>query len=70
MMNRFGKTELVDAGLQAALQEIFGLERQHVIELHAGFVKHSDTDQTANQGIAFEQTLRVLLVKGQELTVN
>ena len=68
MVNRLGETELVNAGLEAALQEIFDLEGQHIIELHAGLVEHTDTNQTANEGIAFEQTLWVLLVKGKKLT--
>jgi hypothetical protein len=70
MMDGLGETELVDAGLQATLQEVFGLEGEHVIELHAGFVEHTDTDQTANEGIAFEQTLWVLLFEGEKLTVQ
>ena len=70
VVDGFGKTELVDAGLETTLQEILNLKGQHVIELHAGLVEHTDTDQTANQGIAFEQTLGVLLVEGKKLTVG
>ena len=68
VVDRLGETELVDAGLEAALQEVFNLKGQHVIELHAGLVEHTDTHQTANEGIAFEQTLGVLLVEGEQLT--
>jgi hypothetical protein len=60
----------VDAGLEAALQEILNLEGEHVIELHAGLVEDTDTDETANEGIAFEETLGVLLVEGKELTAG
>lgn len=70
VVDGLGETELVDAGLEAALQEILDLEGQDVIELHAALVKHTDTDETANQGVAFEQTLGVLLVEGKKLTVN
>lgn len=69
VVDGLGKTELVDTGLQAALQEIFDLEGKHVIELHAGLVEHTDTNETANKGIAFEETLRVLLVEGKKLTI-
>jgi hypothetical protein len=62
------ETELVDAGLKAALQEIFNLEGEHVIELHAGFVEDTDTDETANEGVPFEQALGVLFVEGEKLT--
>lgn len=70
VVDGLGETELVDTGLQAALQEILDLQGQDVIELHAGLVEHTDTDQTANEGIAFEETLGVLLVEGKKLTVE
>jgi hypothetical protein len=68
MVDALGETELVDASLKAALQEIFDLEGKHVIELHAGLVEHTDTDETTNESIAFEQSLGVLLVEGKKLT--
>jgi len=68
MVDGLGKTELVDAGLQAALQEVLDLQGKDVIELHAGLVQDTNADQTANEGIAFEQTLGVLLVEGKKLT--
>ncbi len=68
MMDAFCETKLVDAGLQAALKKVFDLEGEHVIELHAGLVEHSDTNETANQGVALEQALRVFLVESEELT--
>lgn len=70
VVDGLGKTELVDAGLQTALQEIFNLEGQDVIELHAGLIEHTDTDETANERIAFEESLGVLLVEGKKLTVR
>jgi hypothetical protein len=70
VMDRLGKTELVDASLQTAFQEIFDLQGEHVIELHAGFVEHTDTHKSANQGIAFEKTLGVLFVESEELTIQ
>ena len=70
VVDGLGKTELVDAGLETALQEVLNLEGQDVIELHAGLVKDTDTDQTANEGVSFEETLGVLLVHGEELTAS
>ncbi len=70
VVDGLGETKLVDAGLETALQEILGLQGQHVIELHAGLVEHTDTDQTTNEGIAFEETLGVLLVEGEKLTAK
>jgi hypothetical protein len=68
VVDGLGETELVDAGLEAALQEVLDLEGKDVIELHAGLIEDTDTNQTANEGIAFEKTLGVLLVEGKKLT--
>lgn len=70
VVDGLGEAELVDASLQATLKEILDLEGEHVIELHAGLVEHTDTHETANQGVAFEETLGVLLVEGEQLTVR
>ena len=69
VMDALGETELVDASLETALQEVLDLESEHVIELHAGFVEHTDTDETANEGVAFEQALGVFLFEGEKFTV-
>lgn len=68
VVDGLGESELVDASLQATLQEILNLEGQDVIELHAGLVQDTDTDQTANEGVSFEETLWVLFVHGEQLT--
>jgi hypothetical protein len=70
VVDGLGETELVDTSLETALQEILNLEGQDVIELHAGLIEHTDTDQTTNEGISFEETLRVLLVESKKLTVK
>jgi hypothetical protein len=68
VVDGFGKTELVDTGLQAAFKEIFDLEGEHVIELHAGFVEHTNTDETSNEGVAFEKTLGIFFIECEKLT--
>lgn len=70
VVDGLGETELVDASLETTLKEILDLEGKDVIELHAGLVEDTDTDETANEGIAFEETLGVLLVEGKKLTVG
>ena len=70
VVDRLGKTELVDTGLETTLQEILGLQGQDVIESHAGFIEHTDTDETTNEGISFEETLGVLLIKSEKLTAS
>ena len=68
VVDGLGKTELVDASLQATLQEVLDLERQHVIETHAGFVEHTDADEPANEGVTLEEPLRVLHIELEQLT--
>lgn len=70
VVDSLGETKLEDASLKTTLQEIFDLESKHVIELHAGLIEDTDTNETTNEGIAFEETLGVLLVEGQELTIR
>lgn len=69
VVDGLGEAKLVDAGLQTTLQEVLDAEGQDVIELHAGLIEHTDADQTANQSVTFEQTLGVLLVEGEQLTM-
>ena len=68
MVDALCETKLVNAGLEAPLQEILDLKGEHIIEFHAGFIKHTNTDETANEGIAFEEALGVFLVEGKKLT--
>ena len=68
VVDGLGETALEDLGLQPALQEILDLEGKHVIETHAGLVEHTDTDETADEGVTLEETLGVLVVELEELT--
>jgi hypothetical protein len=68
VVDRLGKTELVDAGLETALQEVLNLEGQDVIELHARLVKDTDTYETANESVTLEEALGVLLVESKKRT--
>lgn len=70
VMDGFGEAELVDTGLKTTLQEILHLQGQDVIELHAGFVQHTHSHETSDEGIAFEESLGVLFVKGKKLTIG
>lgn len=59
VVDRLGETELVDLGLETALQEVLNAEGKHVIEFHAGVVQDTNTDKTTNQSITLEETLGV-----------
>ena len=68
VVDGLSQTTLEDLGLQTTLQEVLGLECEHVIEPHAVLIEHTDTHETANKGISFEETLGVLLLEGEQLT--
>lgn len=68
MMDRLGKPALEDLCLQPAFQEVFDLQRQHVIETHAGLVKHTNSDEATDEGVTLEETLRVLRIELKEFT--
>ena len=68
VVNTLRQSEFVDASLQATLQEVLDLQGKHVVEFHARLIEHTNTDQTANERIAFEEALGVFLIKGEELT--
>jgi hypothetical protein len=70
VVDGLGETELVDAGLQTALQKVLNLQGQDVIELHAGLVEDTDTHETANEGVTLEEALGILLVESEERTID
>jgi len=68
VMDGLGESELEDLGLETTLQEIFDLQAEDEIELHALFVQDTDPDQTPKECVAFEQPAGILLVQGEKLT--
>lgn len=70
VVDGLGKTELVDASLETALQEVLNLQGQDVIEPHAGLVEDTDADETADEGVSLKEALGVLLVESQERTAH
>ena len=48
MVDTLRQSKFVYTGLKTALQEILDLKSQHVIELHARFVKDADTDKATD----------------------
>ena len=56
VVDALGQPQFEYLGLQPSLQEVLQLETEHVIELHAGLVQHSDTHQPSQEGVAFKQS--------------
>lgn len=59
MVDRFCETQFKYLSLQSPFQEIFDFESKYVIQLHAGFVEDTNSDETTDQGVSFEKTTRV-----------
>lgn len=59
---------LEDLSLEPPLEKVLNLEGEHVIEPHAGVVEHADADEAADERIALEQALGVLVVELEELS--
>ena len=70
VVDGLSEAELVDAGLETALQEILNLKSQDVIELHTGLVEDTDTYETANESVTLEEALGVLLVESKKRTAH
>merc|ERR1719300_1831397 len=66
MMDRLSESQLENLGLKTTLQEIFNLEAENIIELHLTLVQDSDSDQTSKECVSLEQSLGILLLKGQQ----
>ncbi len=67
-MDTLRETTLEYLSLQPSLQEILDLQSQHVIETHAGFVEHTDTDQSTDKGVTLEKSFRILVIKLEKFT--
>lgn len=63
VMDRLGETLLKYKRLQAALEEIVGLEREDVIELVLGVVEETILVHTGHQSLSLENALGVLLIE-------
>ena len=68
MVDALRQTKLEHLCLKSPLQEVLNLQSKHVIETHAVLIKHTNANETANEGVTLEKTLGVLLVEGEQLT--
>ena len=68
MVNALSQAAFEHLRLQATFQEIFDLQGQHVIQSHAGLIEHTDSHETANQGVTLEKSLWILLIEFEEFT--
>jgi hypothetical protein len=68
VMDGLSHTELEDLSLQSSLKEISDVQGQDVIQLVLGLVHNTHTVQSAQESGTLENTTRILLVQGQQLT--
>ena len=68
VMDRFGESGFEDLGLQPSLEEVLHLEGEDVIQSHPLLVQHTDSDQSSDQSVSLEQSLRVLLLQFKQFS--
>ena len=68
MVDALRQTKLEHLCLKSPLQEVLNLQSKHVIETHAVLIKHTNANETANEGVTLEKTLGVLGVEFEQLT--
>lgn len=44
VMDRLGKTDVEDLGLETTSQKVLDLQAEHVIELHLGLIQYTDAN--------------------------
>merc|ERR1719502_1020477 len=66
MMNGLCKAELEDFSLKTTLHNFCHSETQDIIQLLLALQQQAKADHTAQQGVASEDALLVLLVEGEE----
>jgi hypothetical protein len=55
MMNRLRQPQLEHLCLKTALQEVFNLQTQNIVEFHAVLIKDTYTNQPTQKGITWNQ---------------
>lgn len=55
VVDALGQAEFEDLRLQPALQEVFHLQTQDVIQLHLPFIQHTNAHETPQQGVTYTQ---------------
>lgn len=68
VVDRSGQTQLENLGLQSSLQEVLDSQGQDVIQLHLVLGQDTNSHQSSDQSVTFEQSLLILLVSGQQVT--
>ncbi len=61
MMDTFGKSQLEHLGLEPTFQEVLKTQTQHIIKLHFALIQYSNTNQTTQEGITFEQNSAIVI---------
>lgn len=68
VVDGLGESQLEHLGLEATLEEVLDAQAEHVIELHLLLAEHADAHQASQKRVAFEESLRVLLLERKQLS--
>jgi hypothetical protein len=68
VVNGFGETEFEDLGLESSFHEIFDFKSEDVIKFHVLFIEDTNSHQSSEKGVTFEEPLWVFVFKGQQVS--
>lgn len=68
VMNRLGEALSNDDGLESSLEELIDGKTENVIELSLALLEETELADSSDEGITFEKSSGISLVKGEELT--
>merc|ERR1739847_121946 len=68
VVDRLGETELEHLGLESSLHKVLNLQTENVIELHVLLIENTDSHQSSEEGVTFEQSLWVLVLEGEQVS--
>ena len=66
MMNGSRKSKAENNCLQPTFKEVFGAQRQDIVQFPARVVQHTETDEPANECITLKEAFRVFFVKSEQ----
>jgi hypothetical protein len=68
LMNGLGEVLVHDNGLKSSLEELVSVETEDVIELSLAFLEESESADSSDEGVTFEESSGISLVEGEELS--
>jgi hypothetical protein len=66
VVNGLGETEFKNLGLESSFHEIFHFKSEDVVEFHVLFIENTNSHQSSEKSVTFEQPLWVFVFEGEQ----